>query len=43
MAQMKACNFLDPNQNTFWILNSKLLGQIGQKSDIASLNYIFEK
>ena len=32
MAQMKACNFHDPHQNTYWIL-----GQIGQKSDIASL------
>ena len=21
MAQMKACNFLDPNKNTYWILN----------------------
>ena len=21
MAQMKACNFLDPHQNTYWILN----------------------
>ena len=30
MAQMKACNFLDPHQNTYW-------GQIGKKSDIASL------
>ena len=37
MAQMKTCNFLDPIQNTLLKFKSKSFGQIGNKSDIASL------
>ena len=37
MAQMKACNFLDPHQITYWILNQNFWGQIGKKSDMAFL------
>ena len=36
MAQMKAFNFLDPHQNTYWLnFKSIFFGQIGQKSDAA--------
>ena len=36
MAQMTACNFLDPPSKYLLNFKSKILGKIGQKSDIAN-------